>query len=530
MRRRLNFAGALAVLAALLAGPLSAEAVELAGPLTDHMVLQRGKRAPIWGTGKPGESVVVGFAGQSKPAKADAQGNWLVRLDPLKASSEPRKLTVKADSGSAEVQDVLVGDVWVAGGQSNMGRRVQGAWQPKDQRLDYPQIRYLAVKSKGSKYPTTALDGNWAVCTAETTPLCTGVGFFFAERIHKATGIPQGILWNAVGGSVAREWIPRFGWRLRPELKDTADKVDRWYPSTPIGRAAFGEAVKEIAAWRKQTEQSLKEGTPVPFPQPMLPEPDDGGGRGRGTTILYNGRMHPLAPYAVAGIVWWQGESDYANRGYVPQIEAMVESWRQLLACPGEKCEDLAFYFVQMQRSGSYMSPQIRDQQFQSYFTIPNSGMAVLIDLDIQLHPNNRYDAGRRLALWALAERYGKDVIVSGPLYKGHRVDGSKVIVEFSHTHGGLFIGSKDRLDDPKPLADGKLTNLEITADGRTWVPAQSQIVGNKLVVWADDVPRPTDVRYCWKSIVDEPFLYNNAGLPAAQFNTTSPYKTENRK
>ena len=262
----------------------------------------------------------------------------------------------------------------------------------------------------------------------------------------------------------------------------------------------------------------------------MLPEPDDGGGRGRGTTILYNGRMHPLVPYAVAGILWWQGESDYANRDYLPQIEAMVESWRRLLAGPSEKPADLPFYFVQMQRSGTYMSPDVRDRQFQSYFTIPNSGMAVLIDLDIQLHPNNKYDAGRRLALWALAKRYGKDVTYSGPLYRSHRVEGDKVIVEFTHTHGGLFIGTKDKLAAPKPIGDGKLTNIEITADGRKWVPARSQIVGEKLVVWADGVRKPTDVRYCWKSVADEPFLYNNAGLPAAQFNTETKYAFDKRK
>jgi len=237
--------------------------------------------------------------------------------------------------------------------------------------------------------------------------------------------------------------------------------------------------------------------------------------------------MAPLVPYAVAGILWWQGESDYANRSYLPQIEAMVEAWRTLLACPGEKPADIPFYFVQMQRSGTYMSPEVRDEQFQSYFSIPNCGMAVLIDLDVELHPNNKYDAGRRLALWALARQYGKDVIYSGPLYKSRTVEGNKVIVEFTHTHGGLFIGSKNRLDAPKPSPDAKLANIEITADGRNWRPAQSQIVGEKLVVWADGLAKPTDVRYCWKSVAAEPFLYNNAGLPAAQFNTTTQYATD---
>lgn len=517
-----------------------AAAVETADALGDHMVLQRGKAAPVWGAAKAGEKITVTFAGQTKSATADRAGRWLVRLEPLKANTTPRELAIKAPSGAVTLKDVLVGDVWICGGQSNMGRDVNRSWRPKDQRMAYPHIRFLPVRSRGSKYPQTKLvppppptsrrgervteSNKWHVCTDETTPECCAVGFFFAERIYKETGIPQGLLWNAWAGSVAREWIPQPGWSLRPELAETARTVDSWYPSTATGREAYKQAVDEIDAWRKKAEEAVRQGHPFPFPQPKLPEPDDSKGSGRGTTVLYNGRVHPLVPYAVAGILWYQGESDYGNRGYVPQIEAMAESWRTLFAAPGETPADLPFYFVQMQRCGSYMSPEIRDQQFQSYFTIPNAGMAVLLDLDMNLHPNNKYDSGRRLALWALAKDYAKNVVYSGPLYKSHRVEGSKIVVEFTHTHGGLFIGKKTKLDPAEALPDGKLVNLEITADGRQWVPAQSRIAGETLVAWADGVAKPTGVRYCWKSKADEPFLYNQPGLPAAQFNTTTDY------
>ena len=519
----------------------SAAAVEPASVLNDHMVLQRGKAVPIWGTAAAGERVTVRFAGQRGTAAAGGDGRWMVRLAPLEASTEPRELSIQGASGTVTFRDVLVGDVWIAGGQSNMGRDVRRSWLPDGQRMDYPHIRYLNVASRGSKYPQTKLvpppppsspprvkrltrPNRWHVCTDRTTPECCAVGFFFAERIYKETGIPQGLLWNAWAGSTAREWIPRFGWWLRGELAETARTVDAWYPSTRIGRAAYEAAVDEIAAWAAKAREDVAQGHPFPFPQPMLPEPDDAQGRGRGTTILYNGRVHPLVPYAVAGILWYQGESDYANARYLPEIEAMAASWRRLFAAPGEQPADLAFYFVQMQRCGSYMSPGVRDRQFQSYFTIPNSGMAVLLDLDMNLHPANKWDSGRRLALWALAKRYGKDVVYSGPLYRRHRVEGGKVVVEFTCTHGGLFIGKKNRLDRPQRLPDGKLINLEITADGRNWVPARSRIDGERLLVWADGVSKPTDVRYCWKSKADEPFLYNQAGLPAAQFNTTSDY------
>ena len=208
-----------AALAASIAFCSAASAVQPAGPLTDHMILQRGKPAPVWGTARAGEKVTVRFAGQSISAVADAGGNWMVRLAPLKASAQPRELTLSAPSGTVTIKDVLVGDVWIAGGQSNMARQVGSSWMPSDQEMDYPSIRYLPVASAGSKYPTTALEGQWTVCTDETTPKCTAVGFFFAERVFKETGIPQGLLWNAVGGSVAREWIPQFGWRLRPRAQ-----------------------------------------------------------------------------------------------------------------------------------------------------------------------------------------------------------------------------------------------------------------------------------------------------------------------
>ena len=531
--------------APLTAGP--GGAVRPAGALGDHMVLQRGKAVPIWGTAPPGEKVTVRFAGRSTSAAADRNGRWLVRLEAMQASTSPRELIIRGASGEVRLKDVLVGDVWIAGGQSNMGRDVRRSWVPADQRMDYPHIRFLPVRSRGSKYPRSDLvpppapsspprtthvtaPNRWHVCTDRTTPECCAVGFFFAERIYKATGIPQGLLWNAWAGSVAREWIPRFGWGLRPELEDTARQVDAWYPETKTGRAACRQAVNDVAAWCGRAAEAVTQGHPFPYPQPMLPEPDDGRGSGRGTTILYNGRVHPLVPYAIRGILWYQGESDYANSRYLHEIEAMAESWRTLFAAPGEKPADLPFYFVQMQRCGSYMSPSVRDFQLQSYFTIPNAGMAVLLDLDMNLHPANKYDSGRRMALWALAGDYGKDVLVSGPLYNGHRTAGDTVVVEFAHAEGGLFVGRKNRLDPPQAIPGGKLVNLEITADGRQWAPAQSKIDGRRLIVWAEGISKPTDVRYCWKSKADEPFLYNKAArLPAAQFNTTSPYALKGR-
>lgn len=505
-----------------------------ASAFSDHMVLQRSKRAPIWGSANPGDKVTVTFAGQTQKAIADRKGKWMARLAPMEASSESRELTIQSPSATITFKDVLVGDVWIAGGQSNMGRAANASWRPKGFNLHRPHIRFLKVVSPGSKYPKTELapgkpnprrpwvakPNKWNVCENDMALHCCAVGFFFSDRVYEETGIPQGLLWNAVGGSVVREWIPRSGWWLRPELEKDAGVIDSWYPGTRTGRAAHTKAIEDIEAWCKLARDAVDKGHPFPFPQPKLPEPPDGGGRGRGTTILYNGRTHPLVPYAVKGILWYQGESDYANRQYRHMIEAMVESWRTLFACPDEEPVDLRYYFVQMQRCGSYMSPGVRDFQYQSYFSIPNAGMAVLLDLDVNLHPMNKYDAGRRLALWSLSRDYGKDIPFSGPVYKSHRTEGNEVIVSFDHTHGGLFIGRKEKLDPVEKLPQGKLVNLEITADGRNWFPAMSKLDGECLVAWSDGLNSPIDVRYCWKSIAEEPFLYNRENLPAGQFNT----------
>ena len=511
----------------------TAVAVQPASVFTDHVVLQRDKPAPVWGTAKPAAKITVEFAGQTKTATADDRGRWLVRLEPLAAGSEPRTLTIRDKAETVTLSDVLVGDVWIAGGQSNMGRNVRASCVPDDFQMEFPLIRFLHVCSPGAPYPEDQLqpsiwerkdpssaDNAWNVCVGDVGRDCTAIGFFFAQRVFEETGVPQGLLWNAVAGSVAKEWIPQSGWRLEPELAETADEVDRWYPSTEIGLAAHRQAVEEISAWTKLARSAVTQGDPFPYPQPLLPAPPDPLGNRRGVTFLYNGRVHPLVPYAIKGILWYQGESDYANVRYLHEMEALVVAWRTRFASPGEQPTDLPFYFVQMQRCGSYMSPDVRDRQYLSYFTIPNAGMAVLLDLDVNLHPRNKYDAGRRMALWALAKDYGKDVVYSGPIYKSHRTEGDKVIVTFDFTCGRLFIGQKDLLQPVEKLPDAKLTNVEITADGRNWLPAQSRLDGDQLVVWADGVENPQHVRYCWNSIAQGPFLYNARSLPAGQFNT----------
>jgi len=514
----------LPVLAAMIVSHASASFAEVkpAAIFADHMVLQRDRAVPVWGRADAGEKVTVSFAGQKKTTTAGKDGKWMVKLDALKLSARPQTMAVMGRNRII-IKDVLVGDVWLCSGQSNMGRAVNRSWLPDGFSLDYPRIRCFSVHNAGWPYPVETLEGLWRVCDEPNTPNVCAVGFFFARRVHEETGVPIGLLWSAWAGSTIDEWIPQFGWRLVGELKRYADEVDSWYPNTKHGRAVWKRRLSEIEAWLSEAEDALAENRPFPYPQPMMPEPPrpqkhprTGKGMARGTTTLYNGKIHPLVPYAIKGILWYQGESDSRTADYALRKKAMVQAWRRLFA----DGEEIPFYYVQIQRSGDYCSPLIRDQQLKALHVIPNCGMAVLLDLDVNVHPQNKYDSGERLALWALAKDYGKTLVYSGPLYRSHEIEGGRIVIEFDHAESGLMIGRKDKLNPPEELPDAELTNVKIAGKGGKWHQARAKIVGKTLVVWSDQVPDPVDVRYCYANIPKEPFLYNKAGLPAAQFRT----------
>jgi len=520
---RLSFTLAASWCLVFALAPSALAGVTLADVFTDHMVLQRGKPAPVWGWSAPGEKVTVRFAGQVKTAAADRDGKWMVLLDPPKLSAEPQTMSVTAKTGNKTITlgDILVGDVWLCSGQSNMGRNVNRSVIPEGMQWKHPLIRYWGA-GKDEKYPIERFqfrnpnEGKWRVCRDEkSTRGCCAVGFFFARRVQEEVRVPIGVLWQAWAGSIIQEWVPQPGWRLEPELEDMADRVDVCYPNTPHGNKVWQGRLAGIEAWLGKAEHALKEGAPFPYPQPMMPEP-----RKRDVCGFYNGKIHPIVPFAIKGVLWYQGESDMRNGRWAVMLKAMAASWRDLFD-PGGKGEDIPFYWMQIQRSGDYCSPLVRDEQLRALKLVPNSGMAVLLDLDVNVHPANKVDSGIRLALWALDRDYGrKEIVPSGPLYRRHRVDGDRVVVEFDYAEGGLMIGAKDGLDPAREIAGGKLTNVKIAGKDRKWRPARSKIVGGTLAVWSDRVPEPVAVRYCYENIPKEPFLYNKAGLPAAQFRT----------
>jgi len=493
-------------------------AIEPADVFGDHMVLQRDKPVPVWGTAEPGEKVIVTFAGQNKSATAGADGKWQIVLDPLTVSAKPQMLII-AGKSTVTVDDVLVGDVWIFSGQSNMGRNVGRHPTPAGMKWHHPLIRYFGA-GKDRPYPiekfASAPDA-WTICQdEETTAGCCAVGFYFARHIQQqGIDVPQGILWQAWAGSIIQEWIPRHGFRLDPELKGLADRVDVYYPHTPHGREAWKERLTVVEQWLAEAQKAMAEDKPFPYPQPLMPEPGP-----RDLCGFYNGKIHPLVPMAIKGVVWYQGESDFRNRLWDIEMKVMAKTWRDLFSVEGNGGE-IPFYWMQLQRSGDYCSPLVRQEQLNALKLVPNSGMAVLLDFDVNVHPANKVDAGIRAALWALNRDYGRaDVVPSGPVYKSHRVEGNRVIVEFDYAVGGLQLGEKDMLHPPK-LTDGKdVPNVEVAGEDRRWQKAVARIEGDRLVAWSDNVDKPLHVRYCYTNVPPPPFLYNTAGLPAAMFTT----------
>jgi sialate O-acetylesterase len=424
------------------------------GLFSDHMVLQRDMPVPVWGTAKPGAKITVIFGQQEKTTETGMDGKWLVRLDALKASAEPAQLTVKSLTGDKPVviADVLVGDVWFCSGQSNMEWRMKQFKTEEDvAKADFPKIRHC---NRGN---------GWTVCSPETAGDFTATGFYFARRIHRETGVPIGLLNNAIGGTAIEPWIPLEG-------------------------------------------------------------------------TLFTPHTLPLIPFAIKGMIWYQGEANGPEGGlYADKMNALFtglrKAWNQ---------GDFPVYFVQLPNfSGQPNDIELGDEnfsgtrlaQFKALKSIPNTGMAVTIDTSDtgDLHPNNKRDVGDRLAQWALVKDYGrKDLICSGPLYKGMKIEGSKIRIMFDSIGKGLIIGKKHGEEPMQEVPTEKLGcfALAITdpsnPKGLKWSWADAVIDGDTVVVSSPDIQNPVAARYACICNPTGNKLYNKNGLPA------SPFRTDN--
>lgn len=484
--------------------------VKLPGVFTHHMVLQRDAVVPIWGWAKPGEQVTVLFAGQTRTATAGPDRKWLVKLDRLEAGG-PHTLTVK-ERNTVTITDVMVGEVWLASGQSNMVTFVVSCpnFEKVKAAANLPGLRVFHVGRAPMREPKDDCQGSWRPCSPEYVGGYSATSFFFGRELHQKLGVPVGIINSALGSTPIEAWTSLDAQRDRPKLKELLAswdrKADHYDPDA--ARAAYA---RDLAAWRITAEKAKADRKPVPR-EPKAPvHPRDEPAH---PAAMFNGMIAPLAPFAIRGVIWYQGEYNTQTEKYAAlyrhQLLLLIRDWRTRWGRT-----DLPFAWVQLpnfntatRQPGMPGWPLVREGQLLAT-SLPNTGMAVTIDIGEanSVHPRNKQDFSHRLALWARAEVYGEKIAWSGPLFTGSRVDGSTIELSFRHTDGGLT------------ARDGDLRSFVIAGADRHWRPANARIVGEKVLVSARDVKEPVAVRYAWADNPDGN-LYNAVGLPASPFRT----------
>jgi sialate O-acetylesterase len=469
----------------------------------DHMVLQSGMSVPVWGAADPGEPVAVSFNGQRQSATAGADGRWMVRLTGLPAGG-PFEMTI-AGKNSVTIKDILVGEVWLGSGQSNMAftvskqkARYAGLIDEEKEiaAANYPKLRMFTGKERKSYDPQAVVDGEWQVCSPETVPGFSAVAYLFGRNLHKELNVPVGMVVLAYGASTAEAWIPREALAADPPLKPMLDGFDaavKFYRANP-------QAPGDQAPQPPQTINA-RPGVPRQQRDPVQDQHQP--------TVLYNGMIHGAIPYAIRGVIWYQGESivggDAGVTLYPHVMETLVKEWRKLW---GEG--DLPFYVVQLPALQNISNnPRVRDGQA-AVLSLPNTGMAVTIDIGDpkDVHPHNKEPLGDRLTRIALANVYHRDIEYSGPVYQAMTIEGAVIRLKFSHLGGGLV------------AKDGPLKWFQVAGADRKFVDAEAKIDGDTIVVSRADVTVPQAVRYAWDNYPEGCNLYNAAGLPAAPFRT----------
>ena len=504
----------LLVILGLFSSPLNAaEKLSLSSLFTDHAVLQRDIAVAVWGKAEPGLKVVVQFAGQEKPATADKDGKWSVKLDSLAASAEGRTLTVKAESGSEAVarQDVLVGEVWVCSGQSNMGWTLKQS-TGGDEAIAAAgdgQLRLFNAGARAVDEPQDSIAGAWAVDSSQSATNFSGVAYFFGKDLRKASGVPVGLIKSEVGGTLCEAWTPKADLETNPTLKPLLDQQAARVAGYPKILEDYKSKEPELL---KAHEAAVAKAKADGKPEPKKPSPPaDPAANGNRPFGLYNGSIAPLVPYAIRGAIWYQGESN-SGRGqeYQTLFPAMITGWRKVW---GQG--DFPFLFVQIAPHNG-MSPEIRDAQRLAVQTTQNTAMAVTLDVGdaADIHPKPKQPVGARLALAARALAHGEKIEYSGPAYDSLSVSGNKATLHFKHVGGGLT--SKD----------GALKGFTIAGSDGKFVDANAEIVADTIVVTSDAVAAPTAVRYGWSN-VPVASLWNKAGLPASPFQTDGAFTLE---
>jgi sialate O-acetylesterase len=401
----------------------------------------------------------------------------------------------------------MSGEVWVCSGQSNMAMQVQSSNDSKEEiaAADYPNIRLFTVSRKVAQKPLNDCQGSWSQCSPETVPSFSAVGYFFGRKLHQELNVPIGLIHTSWGGTPAEAWTRIELLKANPDFEPILARHAERLANFPRAKREYSEKLEQ---WKQAAEKAKVEGKNPPR-RPRAPLGPDNPHSPAG---LYNGMIAPLIPYGIQGAIWYQGESN-ASRAYQYRrlFPTMITNWRK-----DWRQGNFPFLFVQLANfmdtkpdPGESAWAELREAQTMT-LSLPNTGMATIIDIGEakDIHPKNKQDVGKRLALWALAETYNNDIVYSGPLYKSMKIEGGRIRLSFDHVGGGLV-----------SRGDEILKGFAVAGADREFVWADAEIDGNTIVVGSDKVAEPVAVRYGW---ADNPVcnLYNKEGLPAGPFRT----------
>jgi sialate O-acetylesterase len=469
---------------------------------SDHAVLQSGVPVPVWGTADPGEKIAVSLGKEKVSTIAGADGRWMARLHKLKPGG-PFTMTI-VGKNTVTIHDVLVGEDWIGSGQSNMAftvskkvARYAGMLNEDDEiaAANYTQLRIFMVETKKLYEPQTEVRGSWKIATPENAPAFSAVAYLFGRDLHQALHEPVGMVVVAFGASTAESWISRPAIAADPLTKPMLDRFDDLY------------------SFYKTHPATTTEGAP-PSPQTINARPGRGGPLRdpvqdqHQPTVLYNGMLHAILPFAMRGVIWYQGESIVGGRDgvalYPHVMESLVKDWR---AQWGEG--DFPFYCVQLPPlKNASNNPMVREGQ-SSLLSLSNTGMAVTLDVGDpdNVHPKDKEPVADRLSRIALANVYGRKIEFSGPVYAGMMIDGQNIVITFTHA-------------EALAATSGPLQWFQIAGSDGEYVDATATIEGKTVIVHNDRVSDPTSVRYAWDNYPQGANLVNGSGLPAAPFRT----------
>lgn len=542
----------LSVTALLLSvfGATASAKVKPASLFTDHMVLQGQIAIPVWGWADAGERVSVSFGGKTESTVAGADGAWRVNLPAAEYSDAPRELVITGNN-TVTLKDVLVGDVWLASGQSNMGFPLNSAHNAAEEipKANDPQIRFFKVKLATAAEPLNTVSGNWEACTSQSAANFSAVAYLFARDIRASVKHPIGVIGSYWGGTACQAWTPISALQKTPPMQKFVDQYEKALAAhkaavgNPSLVAEYEKAEKKWKAevapgfnaankqWTADSAAARASGKPIPpkpvpaTPEPINPDPTalpNSSSRPGVPSVIYNAMIDPCAPYAIKGVIWYQGEANGgAGLEYRDLFPRLIAGWRQRW---GQG--DFPFLYVQLPNWSAGGADHdewayLREAQ-QLTLSLPNTGMAVTIDIGDpnDVHPKDKLHVAQRLALVARHVIYGQTLDWSGPMFESLTIQGAEAHVRLNHAEGGLSIAAPpwQPAGAARVLTD-EPTGFVVAGEDHVFHPAHARLADGQIIVTSADVAHPVAVRYGW---LNSPVcnVYGKSGLPLAPFRT----------